>query len=81
VITLEGKVTTLFLDRGGPLIRHSPKHGGSIHIHSLNPEREMIWRMSRGEMIRFAWRCLFAALRPQGRWWVGEGFAWWRVRR
>lgn len=74
MITLEGKVTTLFLDRSGPLIRYSAKHGGSIHIHSLNPEQELLWCMSRVEMVRFAWRCLFAALRP-------KGWRWWRVSR
>lgn len=62
MITLDGKVTTLFLDQGGPMVRYG---GGTFHIHSLNPEQEIHWRMSRQEMVRFAWRCLFAALRPQ----------------
>ena len=36
---------------------------GLLYIEDLNPEIKTKWRMSRGEMLRFGWRCLVAAVR------------------
>jgi hypothetical protein len=51
---------TLFYDKTGPLVRYS---NGTLDIEDLNPETKMRWRMSRGEMLRLGWRCIWSALR------------------
>jgi hypothetical protein len=53
-------MTTLFLDHTGPLVRYD---GDLLYIDDLNPSVETRWRMTRGEMIRFGWRCIVAALK------------------
>lgn len=53
-------MTTIYMDHAGPLVRYGD---GLLHIEDLNPEVKTKWRMSRGEMLRFAWRCAVAALR------------------
>lgn len=54
------KPMTLFISPEGPLIQYA---NGVLHINDLNPEVKTKWRMSRGEMIAFGFRCLLSALR------------------
>lgn len=51
---------TLFWKPEGPLISYAD---GMLGVYDLNPENEMRWRMSRGELFALAWRCTLAALR------------------
>ena len=50
----------LFFDHAGPLMHYEP---GILHIKDLNPERHLQWRMSKGELLRLGWRCIWAAVR------------------
>lgn len=52
---------TIFWHPTGPLVKYE---GGLLLIEDLNPEMKTKWRMSRGEMLRFGWRCLLAAMKP-----------------
>lgn len=36
---------------------------GVLTIEDLNPEAKLTWRMSRGDMLRLAWRCFRAGVR------------------
>lgn len=49
---------TLFFHPAGPLVSYDD---GMIVVENLNPEVSTRWRMSRAEMLRFAWRCAVAA--------------------
>ena len=51
---------TLLCLREGPLVRFID---GTMHVDELNPEVSARWRMSRWEMLAFAARTLWAALR------------------
>lgn len=51
---------TLFFHPTGPLVQYAAD--GVLHIADLNPEVKTKWRMSRKEMLKFAWRCARAAL-------------------
>ena len=46
-------------DKTGPMIRYD---GETLHLSDLNPECHMHWRMSRGELLGIAARCMAAAL-------------------
>lgn len=50
----------LFYGLSVPLIRYER---GTLLIEELNPQVRIQWRMSRGEMLGLALRCLIAALR------------------
>jgi hypothetical protein len=50
----------LFWDPTGPQIDYT--EDGVLHMATLNPEREIEWRMSRTELLRLGWRCIKAAL-------------------
>jgi hypothetical protein len=50
----------LFYHPAGPLVTYRE---GMLLISDLNPEVSTKWRMSRAEMLGFAWRCLVAACR------------------
>lgn len=49
----------LFSDQTGPLIRYQD---GMLEVEDLNPQVSTRWKMSRGEMFRFALSCLKAAI-------------------
>lgn len=51
---------TIFWHPTGPFVKYED---GFLHTEDLNPEVKTKWRMSRGEMLRFGWRCMVAALR------------------
>jgi hypothetical protein len=53
------RMTTIYMDQTGPLVRYGD---GLLLIEDLNPEVKTQWRMSRADMLRFAWRCVRAAL-------------------
>ena len=50
---------TLYFDQAGPMIQYD---GDTLYVSDLNPEVETKWRMSRGAMLKFAARCIRAAL-------------------
>lgn len=52
---------TLFWHQTGPLMKYAD---GMLHVHDLNPEVQTRWTMGRLEMLKLAWRCLLAAVRP-----------------
>lgn len=52
---------TLFWHQTGPQIDYT--EDGVLHMASLNPEREISWRMSRAEMWRLGWGCIKVSLR------------------
>ena len=56
------KRTTIYWHKTGPLVQYID---GALMIDDLNPQVSTKWRMSRWEMIKFAWRSLFVALIPQ----------------
>lgn len=51
---------TLFWDATGPLLAY---RAGVLRIEDLNPEISTRWRMSRWEMLRLGFRCIWAAVR------------------
>jgi len=51
---------TLYWHETGPLIAYG---SDTILIGSLNPQQEIKWRMSRWEMFKLGWQCLFSAVR------------------
>lgn len=51
---------TIFWKEWGPLVRY---RGGTLFIEDLNPQMKTQWQLSRGEMLRFGWRCILAGLR------------------
>jgi hypothetical protein len=51
---------TIFWKAWGPLVRY---RSGTLFIEDLNPEIKTKWTLSRGEMLRFGWRCMVAAVR------------------
>jgi hypothetical protein len=55
----EPRKSTLYFDQTGPMIRYD---GDMLYVSDLNPELETKWRMSRGELLKFAARCIRAAL-------------------
>jgi hypothetical protein len=48
----------LFSHPTGPLIRYI---GDTLTIEDMNPEKKIIWNMSRGEMLKLGLRCILAA--------------------
>ena len=50
---------TIFWQPAGPLVMYK---AGVLYIETLNPEMKTKWTMSRGEMFRFGWRCILAAM-------------------
>lgn len=52
------KTHTLYWHETGPLVNLI---GGIFRVSSLNPEKHIQWRMSRGEMFRLGWNCIKAA--------------------
>jgi hypothetical protein len=54
---------TLFWHQTGPLLKYVE---GTLFIEDLNPEIKTRWRMSRIEMLRLGWRCIYAALGAKG---------------
>jgi hypothetical protein len=51
---------TIFWHPTGPLVKYE---SGLLHVQDLNPEVKTKWTMTRGEMLRFGWRCMVAAVR------------------
>ena len=52
----------LFFDQSGPYVAYEYSRGGVLHIEDLNPHIKTKWVMSRWELFRFGWRCVWAAL-------------------
>jgi hypothetical protein len=50
---------TLYFSNAGPMMQYAD---GTLYISDLNPEVEIKWRMSRSDMLKFAARCIRAAL-------------------
>lgn len=50
---------TIYWHRTGPLVKYSD---GVLHVKTLNPQIKTKWRMSRWEMVKFAFRALRAGL-------------------
>ena len=49
----------LFLAPEGPKMSYD---NGMLVMEDLNPEQKMTWRMSRGDMVRLALKCLRCAI-------------------
>jgi hypothetical protein len=54
------QVITLFWDPTGPKI--SLDQEGRFICESLNPEKSVMWMMTRGDMWRLGWACIRVAL-------------------
>ena len=50
----------LLMQPEGPMVRYT--HDRMLMVDDLNPEIKTKWRMSRGEMFRFGWNCIMAAI-------------------
>lgn len=50
----------IFWHPTGPRVEYT---NGMLRIADLNPQKEMKWRMSRIEMLRFGWHCILSALK------------------
>ena len=53
--------SAIFYDETGPLIRYE---NGIIQVTTLNPEQEIIFRLSRREAVRVALRLFLRAVWP-----------------
>lgn len=49
----------IFWHPTGPRVEYTD---GMLRMATLNPQNEVKWRMSRIEMLRFGWWCIWAGL-------------------
>lgn len=54
--------TTVLFTNWGPHVWHD---GQLLHVEDINPPLETKWRLTRGEMLRMAWRLVVAAVRAR----------------
>jgi len=50
----------IYLHKAGPLLRYSHD---CFEIGDLNPQIDVQWRMSRWDMIKVGFRCIWSAVR------------------
>lgn len=55
---------TLFWHPSGPRIRYA---NGVLRTDDLNPETAVAWQMSRWEMVKLGFNCVFAQRSKSGR--------------
>ena len=58
----------IFWHPTGPLVKYSE---GILHMSTLNPDLQISWRMSRGEMLLSGLRFILAAFDREIRWLQG----------
>ncbi|WP_371422892.1 hypothetical protein [Tardiphaga sp.] len=56
---------TLFFNAAGPMIKYErDAFGETLRVEDLNPQKEIAFRITPMELLKFGFKCIWAAVRP-----------------